>query len=53
MKNFNNVLLMAVIMSLIGVALSLGSVEDVAARAGVKNKTSKGGATPVKAKKTK
>ena len=44
MKSFNNVMLMAILMALIGVALTLGSMED-AARAGGKPKTSKSGTT--------
>lgn len=52
-KNFNNVMLMAILMALIGVALSLGSVEDVAARAASKGKTARNGSTLSKAKKTK
>lgn len=51
-KSFSNVLMMAVVMGLIGVALSLGSVEDgLAARAaGAKSKSSssKNGTTPKK-----
>lgn len=56
LKSFNNVMLMAILMALIGVALSLGSVEDAAngARAGGKPRTNKNGTTPSKAmKKTK
>lgn len=49
-KSFNNVMLMAILMGLIGLALSLGSLEDAAsARAGGKAKT-KNGATPLKKK---
>lgn len=51
-KSFQNVLAVAIIMGLVGVALSLGSVEDAtaaaAARAGVKGKATKTGATPKK-----
>lgn len=49
-KSFSNVLMVAVIMSLIGVTLSLGSVEDgLAARAtGSKSKSTKNGSTPKK-----
>lgn len=51
-KSFQNVLAMAILMGLIGVALSLGGVEDAtaaaAARAGAKGKTTKAGATPKK-----
>lgn len=49
-KSFQNVLMVAVIMALIGVALSLGGIEDAtaAARAGAKGKTTKTGATPKK-----
>lgn len=48
-KSFSNVLLMAILMGLIGVALSLASVEETAkaARGGGKSKTAN------KAKKTK
>eukprot|EP00904_Undaria_pinnatifida_P010412 jgi/Undpi1/6500/HiC_scaffold_20.g08979.m1 len=50
-KNFNNVMLMAVVMGLVGVALSLGSVEDAALRTSSKSKSSKnGGATTPKKK---
>ena len=51
-KSFQNVLTVAVLMGLIGVALSLGGLEDAtaaaAARAGAKGKATKTGATPKK-----
>lgn len=51
-KSFQNVLSVAILMALIGVALSLGSVEDAtaaaAARAGAKGKAPKPGTTPKK-----
>lgn len=50
-KNFQNVLMVAVVMGLIGVAISLGGVEDAAAaaiKAGAKSKTAKTGTTPKK-----
>lgn len=51
-KSFQNVLAVAILMALIGVALSLGSVEDAtaaaAAKAGVKSKAGKAGQTPKK-----
>lgn len=57
LKSFNNVMLMAILMALIGVALSMGGIEDAAnaARAAsAKPKTIKNGTTPSKApKKTK
>eukprot|EP00752_Nemacystus_decipiens_P004140 g3789.t1 len=56
-KNFQNVLAVAILMGLIGVALSLGSVEDAtaaaAARAGAKGKATKTGTTTPKKKATK
>ena len=56
-KNFQNVLAVAILMALIGVALSLGSVEDAtaaaAARAGTKGKAPKTNATPKKKNATK
>lgn len=57
LKSFNNVILMAILMALIGVALSMGGVEDAAkaARAAsTKPKAIRNGTTPSKAlKKTK
>lgn len=49
-KSFSNVLMVAVIMALVGVALSLGSIEDatLAARAASKGKGAKAAATPKK-----
>lgn len=52
-KNFNNVMLMAVVMGLIGVSLSLNGVEEAVGRTGVKSKSSKNGAATTPKKKTK
>lgn len=52
-KSFNNVMLMAVVMGLIAVALSLGSVEDAVGRAGSKSKSSKNGPGTTPKKKMK
>ena len=52
-KSFNNVMLMAVVMGLIGVALSLNGVEDAVARTASKSKSTKNGAATTPKKKTK
>lgn len=53
-KSFNNVLLMAILMSLIGLALSMGSMEDATlAKTAGKAKTIRNGATTPSKKKTK
>lgn len=52
-KSFNNVMLMAVVMGLIGVALSLNGVEDAVARTGSKSKSTKNGGATTPKKKTR